>query len=160
MSDSCNPRHYSHQGPLSMGFPAKKDGVGFHFLLQGTFLNQRSNLPLFHGRWILYRWATRKAHQIILSLLHLGHSALGKFTPLKGQLYALSPFAPVTCCAFCSKINLDTFSGAWQWKAIKVKISASSNSKLPLFLLLQTGNDTLILKRLKDVKTFHSFELR
>ena len=34
---------------LCLGFPGKKDGVGFHFLLRGTFLNQRSNLPLFHG---------------------------------------------------------------------------------------------------------------
>ena len=32
----CNPRDYiAHQAPLSMGFPDKNPGVGWHFLLQG-----------------------------------------------------------------------------------------------------------------------------
>ena len=33
----------------------KNTGVGCHFLLQGIFLTQGSNLGLMHCRWILYR---------------------------------------------------------------------------------------------------------
>ena len=36
------------QAPLSMGFPSKNIGVGYHFLLQGVFLTQGSNLRLPH----------------------------------------------------------------------------------------------------------------
>ena len=45
--------------------PDKNTWVGCHFLLQGTFLTQASNLPLLcllHYRQILYHWATRKIH--------------------------------------------------------------------------------------------------
>ena len=35
-------------------FPSKNIGVGCHFLLQGIFLTQGSNLGLLHGRGILY----------------------------------------------------------------------------------------------------------
>ena len=42
-------------------FPGKDTGVGFHALLQGTFLIQGSNPCLLHCRWILYHWATGKA---------------------------------------------------------------------------------------------------
>ena len=40
---------------------ARITGVGCHFLLQGVFLTQRSDLRLLHCRQILYRWATREA---------------------------------------------------------------------------------------------------
>ena len=36
------------QTPLSMGFPGKNIGVGYHFLLQGIFLTQGSNPCLLH----------------------------------------------------------------------------------------------------------------
>ena len=36
------------QTPLSMGFPGKNTGVGYHFLLQRIFLTQGSNLSLLH----------------------------------------------------------------------------------------------------------------
>ena len=43
------------QVPLSMGFPRQKNtGVGYHFLLQGIFLTQGSNLCLLLGRQFLY----------------------------------------------------------------------------------------------------------
>ena len=48
----------THQAPLSMGFPGKNTRVGFHFMLQGIFPTQGSNLcflfwqedssPLYH----------------------------------------------------------------------------------------------------------------
>ena len=39
--------------------PGKKTGAGTHFLLQGVFPSQGSNLRLLLGRQILYHWATR-----------------------------------------------------------------------------------------------------
>ena len=42
-------------------FPDKNTSVGCHFLLQGIFLTQESNLHRLFGRWILYHWATWEA---------------------------------------------------------------------------------------------------
>ena len=42
------PWTIAHQALLSMGFPSKNTGVGYHFLLQGIFLIQRSNSCLLH----------------------------------------------------------------------------------------------------------------
>ena len=49
--------------------PGKNIRVGCHALLQGIFLTQGSNpglLRLLHCRWILYHWATRKAHRFVI----------------------------------------------------------------------------------------------
>ena len=49
MSDSATALWtVGRQAPLSMGLPGKNTGVGCHFLLQGIFLTQRSNLHLLH----------------------------------------------------------------------------------------------------------------
>ena len=48
----CNPMDYSPPG--SWDFPGKDTGVGCHFLLQGIFPTQGSNLGLLHCRQILY----------------------------------------------------------------------------------------------------------
>ena len=42
------------QAPLSMGFSSQEYWSGLHFLLQGIFLSQESNLDLPHCRQILY----------------------------------------------------------------------------------------------------------
>ena len=45
-------RTVTRQAPLSMDFPGKYTGVGFHFLLQGLFPTQGSNLcPLHLLHW-------------------------------------------------------------------------------------------------------------
>ena len=49
-------------GSCPWDFPGKNTGVGCHFLLQGIFLTQGSNLHLLHCRWILYHWATWEAN--------------------------------------------------------------------------------------------------
>ena len=41
----------------------KNTRVGCHFLLQGTFLTQGSNLHLLLGRHILYHWEIWEAHK-------------------------------------------------------------------------------------------------
>ena len=43
---SAPPWTVAHQCPLSIGFPSKNTGVGCHFLLQGIFPTQGSNLYL------------------------------------------------------------------------------------------------------------------
>ena len=57
----CNPMDCSLPG-ISQ---AKNAGVGCHFLLQGTFPSQGSNLHLFHCRQILYHWATWEVHLVV-----------------------------------------------------------------------------------------------
>ena len=42
-------------------FSGKNTGVGYHFLPQGIFPTQGSNVCLLHCRWILYCWAIREA---------------------------------------------------------------------------------------------------
>ena len=44
----------AYQAPPSMGFSGKNTGVRCHFLLQGIFPTQGSNLGLLHCRQILY----------------------------------------------------------------------------------------------------------
>ena len=55
VSASGTPWTAARQAPLSMGFPGKSTGVGCHFLLQGIFSTQGSNLGLVHCRQTLYR---------------------------------------------------------------------------------------------------------
>ena len=55
MSDSCDHMDCSLPGILCpWDSPGKDAEVGCHFLLQGIFLTQKSNLGLLHGRQILY----------------------------------------------------------------------------------------------------------
>ena len=44
------PLTAAHQAPLSMEFSRQNTGVGCHFLLQGIFLTQGSNLYHLHWR--------------------------------------------------------------------------------------------------------------
>ena len=43
---TCEPMDWAHQVPLSMWFPSKNTGVGFHAFLQGIFPTQGLN-PMF-----------------------------------------------------------------------------------------------------------------
>ena len=49
-----NPWTVARQAPLPVGFPRQEYGAGCHFLRQGIFLTQGSNLHLQHCRRILY----------------------------------------------------------------------------------------------------------
>ena len=56
VSDSLQPHGLKPARLLChWDFPGKSTGVGCHFLLQGIFLTQGSNLGLLHGRWIPYQ---------------------------------------------------------------------------------------------------------
>ena len=54
-------QHYglAHQAPLSKDFPGKNTGVGCHFLLQGIFPTQGSNLHLL----CLLHWQADSLHK-------------------------------------------------------------------------------------------------
>ena len=54
MSDSATPWPVAHQASLSWNSPGENTGVGCHFLLQGIFPTQESNLGLLHCKQILY----------------------------------------------------------------------------------------------------------
>ena len=56
-SMDCSPPGSSVHG----NSPGKNTGVGCHFLLQGNFPTQGSNLCFLHCRQIPYGWATREA---------------------------------------------------------------------------------------------------
>ena len=51
----ATPWTAAYQAPLSMGFSGNGTGVDCHFLLQGIFPTQGSNLGLPHHRQTLYR---------------------------------------------------------------------------------------------------------
>ena len=49
-------------------FPGKSTGVGFHFLLQGIFLTQGSNLGLPHFRQTRYHLSHQEAHDYTVEI--------------------------------------------------------------------------------------------
>ena len=62
-------------------FPGKNTGMGCHFLLQGIFPTQGSNVRLLHCSWMLYCWDSREAHKApgymhlcLISYNHHNHS--------------------------------------------------------------------------------------
>ena len=68
LAQSCptfsTPWTVACQALLSMNSLGKNTGVGFHFLLQGLFPTQGSNLHLFVScidRWVLYQLSHREA---------------------------------------------------------------------------------------------------
>ena len=68
----ATPWTAAFQAPLSMGFSRQEYWSGLHFLLQGIFPTQGSNLHLLyllHCRWILYRWTARKPWRTVWKFL-------------------------------------------------------------------------------------------
>ena len=57
----ATPWTVARQAPLSVDFPGKNTGVGFHFLLQGILPTQGWNPHLLYCRQILHHRATREA---------------------------------------------------------------------------------------------------
>ena len=73
MSDSVQPRGLQPSRLLCpWDSPGKNTGAGCHFLFQGIFPTQGSNLHLLyllHCRWILYCWTTRKPWRTVWKFL-------------------------------------------------------------------------------------------
>ena len=76
------------QAPLSMGFSTDKNtGVDCHFLLQGIFQTQGSNLGLLHCKKILYRLSYKGYHMTQQKKgYHMTQQKKGK-QDLNGYLY-------------------------------------------------------------------------
>ena len=66
------------QGLCPRDFPGKNTGVGCHFLLQGIFPTQRSNLCLLYCRWILYQ-LSHPGSPIYPSPIYMPHIYQGAF---------------------------------------------------------------------------------
>ena len=62
------PWDVTYQAPLSMGFSGNSPGVDCHFLLQGIFPTQGSNLVLPHCRQMLYRLSHQGSQMVICSI--------------------------------------------------------------------------------------------
>ena len=89
-------------------FPGKNIGVGCHFLLQGIFPTQGSNLCVRIGRWILYHWATWEAHR--------HRQITGKLRKVHcGPDYILGVTLHLLCTLVThSKTSLPAKQGLWQ----------------------------------------------
>ena len=78
----CSPPGFSY----SWNFPGKSTGVGWHFLLQGMFLAQGSNLGLLHWRQMLLPseppGKPNKAKSFCKELVQLGLTLPFKKIPL------------------------------------------------------------------------------
>ena len=72
VSNSCDPMDYSPPGSSDHeDSPGKNTGVGCHFLLQGIFLTQESNLGLLHCRQILHQLSYKGSPPTIFGTLYL-----------------------------------------------------------------------------------------
>ena len=125
-----DPMECSPPGSSALGdSPCKYTGVGCHALLQGIFPAQGSNLHLLlllHCRWILYRWATREATNILEAtkqlcspshpLPHCDLQQKGQKTPLILVCLGpcLSPWQPKIC-------NISKRLGVMLWRSEKPK---------------------------------------
>ena len=77
----CNPMDCSLPGASVHGILRQEYWSGYHFLFQGIFPTQGSNLHLLHCRQILYHWASKEALIISSWVLRLLAFRL-KLTPL------------------------------------------------------------------------------
>ena len=68
----CNPMDYSlPDSSVHEDSPGKNTRVGCHFLFQGIFLTQGSNLDLLHCRQILNCLSHQEVHTIYTSKLKM-----------------------------------------------------------------------------------------
>ena len=83
-SNSLGPWTIAQQALLSMEFSKQNTGVGCHFLLQGIFLTQGSNLGVLPCRQILYQ-LSYKGNPILKNCIYFwfpwGFLAVRHFLP-------------------------------------------------------------------------------
>ena len=111
LADSLRPHRLQPARLLCpWDFPGKNTAVGCHFLLQGIFPTQGSNLHLLHGRQILYHGATREV--------------LRKLRTIK-QLQMDTPPQKIT-----NKLNVVPFSQLLGLRFISATVSPGLNALL------------------------------
>ena len=89
------------QAFLSKGLSWKNTGEGCHFLLQGISPTQGSNSCLCIGKWILYHWATQKAHVCEYIYIYV-------------SVYYMCAICMCVCmCVFCTEELLKKKKSSW-----------------------------------------------
>ena len=78
----ASPRTVALQAPLSVEFPGKNTGVDFHFLLQGIFLDQGSNLCLLHWQADSLPLSHWESSNFCCCLIITGYGSVKKFSCL------------------------------------------------------------------------------
>ena len=108
----------AHQAPLSMEFLGKNTGVGCHFLIQGIFPSQRSNLCLLH-------WQVDSLHTLWTPEIRAaaGAKSLQSCQTLCDPIDGLPSGSPVPGILQARTLEwvAISFSNAWKWK-VKVKL--------------------------------------
>ena len=103
------PRTVACQSPLSMEFSRQEYGLCCHFLLQGMFLTQGSNLGLLHCRQTLY-WLSHPRNPLTKTLPGLS----GRGT--KGNHNLIRSFT-----SFLFVTQSEVFTKYYQWFSKQIK---------------------------------------
>ena len=88
----CDPVDWGPSAS-SVHFPGKNTGVSCHFLLQGIFRTQGSNLYLLHCKQLLYHWATCEAPFYIQQCVFVNPKVLIYSFPLPSPSVTISLFS-------------------------------------------------------------------
>ena len=98
MSDSLQPHGLQPTRLLCpWDFPGKSTGMGCHFLLQGIFLTQGSNLGLLHCRQFLYNLRHQEAQVTDPLALKMSERARLRSTELPSQSQPRSADLQLIC---------------------------------------------------------------
>ena len=94
VSNSLRPHELQPSRRLCpWNFPGKNTGMGCHFLLQGIFPTQGSNLflpSLLHCRRLLYHWATGEALGSLLTLMLISRASSVVIKMLYSVIWAVA----------------------------------------------------------------------
>ena len=106
----ATPWTIAYQAPGPWDFPGKSTGVCCHFLLQGVFLTQGSNLDLLHCKQMLYCLSHQEVHFLYASAQISSHQ---DDLPSPPHIKHISPYPPTychhwnsyLCCLKCCLLN-------------------------------------------------------
>ena len=117
-------------------FPGKNTGVGCHFLLQGLFLTQRSNLGLQHCRQMLYPLSHQGSYQafpITVVPLIISRSNISSVQ-----------FSRSVVSDFCSLVDCSLLGSSVHGESIGKNTGVGSHSVLQGLFLTQRSKPGLL----------------
>ena len=119
VSDSVIPWTVAHQASLSIGLFRQEYGLGRHFLLQGIFPTQRSNLHLLPWQTVSLYWATWEAPASVYMKLFYDNVYVEKTIIMRWPVTLFLLFKcwlwPSTLISWPHKIVLSDGT-LWVWK--------------------------------------------
>ena len=102
-------------------------GVGCHFLLQGIFPTQWSNLHLLHWQWILYHLSHQENSP--------SYECVTYFTPegLRRNILSIVEISKPRFCGFCWFVfwSTELYSLRFQFSSVQFSLSFVSDSLRP-----------------------------